>query len=913
MKFMTNSFWTHPACQFALTATILLTIAGVSYRQIHDSREVAHSAEHTHVVLKSLENVLSLLKDAETSQRGFLLTGKPQYLDLYNDAVENLGPAFTALYGLMGKVADEARQIDTLRRLSDAKMEELRETIELRRTKGFDAALQLVQTDRGKLVMDEFRASVARLHEGESRNHLRLSASNLSGAIWSFLITLAVSLVLLALNYRMVARELDRRSRSEESLNRMMRQEGEARARAEQQALLLSEQADELARARDEALEATRFKSEFLANMSHEIRTPMNGVIGMLDLTLRSDIAPRHREFLGLARSSAENLLRLLNDILDFSKIEAGKLELESAPFSLRETLGDTMKGLAAPVHEKGLELTCMIAPDVPDALVGDPGRLGQILVNLVGNAMKFTAQGELAVRVERLSQAERELTLHIRVRDTGIGIAPEKRQQIFAAFTQADSSTTRQFGGTGLGLTICSHLVQAMGGRIWVESVVGQGSTFHFTAQLGLQEEGVIGLVPCRVNLDGLPVLVVDDNATHRLVLEELVAAWGMKPTAVEGGPAAISAMKHARDADEPFSLVLLDVLMPEMDGFEVARRIHQDAELAGTTIMMLSSIDNGDESGRCKEVGAAAFLRKPIRESELLSSILEALGLASLAQGGSPWADDTPDLSPPVVRLRILLAEDTPVNQRLAVTLLEDRGHTVVVANDGREALDILARESFDLILMDVQMPRMDGFAATAAIRAGEAGTGRHMVILAMTAHAMKGDRERCLAAGMDGYISKPIRAEQFLATVEGSLTTAGESEAASGSEESRPCEPDVVMTVFDLPRALARARGKRPLLRKVADLFLADCPGLLEQMRGALAAGDGPTLERAAHRMRGSAANLSAGRVDDLSGRLETAGSEGRLDGADSVCDRLELEIGHLREALDILKEEVAPCGS
>ena len=908
---MTNSFWARPSCQFALTATILLAIAGVSYRQIHDSREVAQSAEHTNLVLRSLKNVLSLLKDAETSQRGFLLTGKTQYLDLYNAAVGNLGPAFTDLYGLIDQIPDETRQIDTLKRLSDAKMEELRETIDLRKSQGFDAALQVVQTDRGKRVMDEIRECVTRLQEGESRKHLRLSASSLTGAIWSFVITLAVSFALLALNYRMVAREVVRQVHSEASLNRMMRQEGEARARAEQQALLLREQADQLVRARDEALEATRAKSEFLANMSHEIRTPMNGIIGMLDLTLRSDIAPRHREFLGLARSSAETLLRLLNDILDFSKIEAGKLELESAPFALRETFGNTMKSLAAPVHEKGLELSYMIAPDVPDALVGDPGRLSQVLVNLVGNALKFTAQGELAIRVERISQAEPGVTLHIRVRDTGIGIAPEKQQQIFGAFTQADSSTTRQFGGTGLGLTICSHLVQAMGGRIWVESVVGQGSTFHFTAQLRLQDQGAIGLVPSRVNLDGLPVLVVDDNATHRRVLEELVAAWGMKPTAVDGGPAAISAMMHAREADDPFALVLLDVLMPEMDGFEVARRIHQNAELSGTTIMMLSSIDDGDESRRCKEVGAAAFIRKPIRESELLSSILEALGLASMAQGGSPWADEIPALSPPIVRLRILLAEDTPVNQRLAVTLLEDRGHSVVVANDGREALDALARGSFDLILMDVQMPRMDGFEATAAIRAGEAVTGRRMPILAMTAHAMKGDRERCLAAGMDGYISKPIRAEQFLATVEGRLTAANEPEAAP--EESRPSEPDLILTVFDLPEALARARGKRPLLRKVADLFLADCPGLLEQMRGALAAGDGPMLERAAHRMKGSAANLSAARVVDLSGRLERAGSEGRLEGAVSVYDRLELEVDQLRDALEILKEEVAPCGS
>ncbi len=386
--------------------------------------------------------------------------------------------------------------------------------------------------------------------------------------------------------------------------------------------------------ARQAAEAASRAKSEFLANMSHEIRTPMNGVLGMLDLTLRSDIAPRQRELLGLARSSAETLLRLLNDILDFSKIEAGKLELESTPFSLRETLGDAMETLAMPVHEKGLELSHSVAPDVPDTLVGDPRRLRQVLVNLVGNARKFTEQGEIAVRVERESQAGEVVSLHLTVRDTGIGIAPEKQQHIFTAFTQLDGSTTRQYGGTGLGLAICGYLAEAMGGRIWVESRLGQGSTFHFTAQLGVHD-GVVSRPSTRqFNLDRLPVLVVDDNATHLLVLEELLAAWGMRPTAVDGGPAALAAIRQAVDAGEPYPLILLDAMMPEMDGFAVAEQIQRNPELAGTAVVMLSSADLRDDAERCRALGIAAYLRKPIKESDLLDSILAVLGVAPVTR---------------------------------------------------------------------------------------------------------------------------------------------------------------------------------------------------------------------------------------------------------------------------------------
>jgi len=409
---------------------------------------------------------------------------------------------------------------------------------------------------------------------------------------------------------------------------------------------------------------------------------------------------------------------------------------------------------------------------------------------------------------------------------------------------------------------------------------------------------------------LAGLPVLVVDDNSTNRQILQELLSHWGMRPTAVDGGRAALAAVQRASDTGEPFPLVLLDAMMPEMDGYAVAEQIQRNPGLAGTAFLMLSSADFRDDAERCRAVGIAVSLRKPVGDSELFDAILTVLGVAPVtrAEASSPTQKA---LATPSSRIRILLAEDTAVNQGLAVVLLEDRGHTVVVANDGREALDILDRESFDLILMDVQMPRMDGFQATAAIRAREAGTSRHIPIFAMTARAMKGDRERCLAAGMDGYISKPIRAEQFLAFIEGWAHKADGPEPEGGGA----ARPGVAEVVFDLEEALARARGKRELLRKMADLFLTDCPGLLAQIRSALATGDGSTLERAAHRMKGSAANLSAPRVVAVAGRLEEIARGGCLAAAGAECAGLEAEVGRLGHALEILKEkeEATACAS
>jgi two-component system, sensor histidine kinase and response regulator len=851
---------------FLLALVVSLIVGFVLYQNATRIGSTERLVRHTDQVIDQLDRLLDSLIDLDGGQRGYLLTANEIFLRKVQAAEQVIPDQLARLQELTADNPVQQQQIPLLRSALKNRIDSVNQVVDLRRTIGVDGARAMLADqlnkgylDESRTILNRMKAEERRLYEGRSatdRQSIRRTARTAG-------IAFGVQFAILGLLYWLSHLDVLERRRAEAAL----RKSSEA-----------------LKEARDAALSAAKLKSQFLANMSHEIRTPMNGVLGMTEILLNTELAPRQREFAETIQSSANALLAIINDILDFSKIEAGMLRFENAPFNLHRTAENVIDLFAQPARKKDLELALLIEEEVPVSVKGDPFRLRQVLTNLLSNAIKFTDKGEVVLRCRKLSESAGTTTVRFEVSDTGIGVAPEDQKLLFSPFVQADGSTTRRFGGTGLGLAICKELVTGMGGTIGMESTPGVGSTFRFTAKFA-PVETLVTAAQVAGDLRNVRVLLVDDNATNRKILHYQVTSWGMRDSSASSGPGSLNALRRAATQGDPFAIVILDTHMPELSGIQVVELIRADPKIASVKVVLLTSMEPGELSESIHgEIDA--FITKPVKQSQLFETLCAALGIKAERPMALP--DKTESLSSTVAdkRLRILLAEDNEVNQQVALYQLRMLGYHADLALNGVEALKLFDKNQYDVVLMDIHMPELDGYATTAEIRRRE-GQAKHTPIIAMTANALPEDREKSLAAGMDDHLAKPVQARGLVLALE-------RCTARIDSAETESLPPAI-----DL-QPLINA-GMSDIIPRLIEIFLQTAPRDIEKAAVALGDSDATGLEDAAHKLKGSCGNLGATRLRDLCQQLEKLGREGSLQTAPELVAAAEKEFGRVRTEL------------
>ena len=851
---------------FLLAFVVSLSVGFVLNQNATQIFSTERWVRHTDEVIDELDNLLGLLTELDAGQRGYLLTQNETFIRRIDGAEERIPDRLEKVQHLTADNPVQQERISSLRSALENRLESVNQVIDLQRTAGADAARSALTDQLNRGYLDESH-NILNQMKAEER-HLRQSRTaadrqSIRQTTRTAAIAFGVQFALLGLLYWLTHLDVLERRRAEAALQKT---------------------SDDLKEARDAALTAARLKSQFLANMSHEIRTPMNGVLGMTEILLNTQLAPRQREFAETIQASANSLLTIINDILDFSKIEAGMLRFENVPFNLHRTVENIIDLFAQPARKKDLELAVLIEEPVPVSVKGDAFRLRQVLTNLLSNALKFTDKGEVVLRCRRVSEYEHVITVHFEVSDTGIGIAPQDQVLLFNPFIQADGSTTRRFGGTGLGLAICKELVTAMGGEIGMESTPGVGSKFWFTAKF-TPTETPASTVPVNGDLRNVHVLLVDDNATNRKILHYQVSSWGMRDSVASSGPGSLNALRRGAAQGDPFAIVILDTHMPELSGIQVVELIRNDPAIASVKVVLLTSMEPGELSEAVRgEVDA--FITKPVKQSQLFETLCAVLGIK--AEQNRTLSVEPELVSSPIFyqRLRILLAEDNEVNQQVALYQLRMLDHKVDLAVNGVEALKLFDENEYDAVLMDIHMPGLDGYAATAEIRRRE-GQGKHTPIIAMTANALPEDREKCLAAGMDDHLAKPIQARALVLALE-------QCAVNGGPAETEPLPPAIdLQSIIDA--------GMADIIPRLIEIFLESAPSDINKARAALHASDATDLEEAAHKLKGSSGNLGATRLRDLCQQLENLGREGSLQNAHELFASLEEEFARVRTEL------------